>query len=421
LHGRTSRGWRRGYFEARTVKVVVRPLDDPSLEDSVASLRIGAYPQFPETRDVEFYSSAYRWFGRHPLGGTLYRWVAVDEDSRVVGHLAAVPQYYRIGGQRVVAHTPCDYMVHSRHGFQALSLMRAFFRTVENCVACDMVPAVIGVETRLGAEVAGQLQYAAKLLNVSRLPAPSIPSLVRRLLKLGEQTVTARGYSNRPDASETEPRDAVEHAPPPSVRPRAPVPTPVKRLLNVGLKTVDEALSSGFGSGLRAAAVEGFDESFDELFENVAAGVPCVPEKDAAFLRWRYGPGSPQFPVSVLAVKEGETLLGYAVLMVTSTGQDGYVLDLTRLPDRRDVAQALLRESVRFFRRSGVQIIRYRFLESATTPRSSDLRRLGFFYRKGRRNSLLVKFADPGLNEVAHNIANWSYTLGDGEGSFWTR
>jgi hypothetical protein len=195
--------------------------------------------------------------------------------------------------------------------------------------------------------------------------------------------VTARGYAKRPDASETEPRDAGEHAPPPSVRPRAPVPTPVKRLLNVGLKTVDEALSSGFGSGLRAAAVEGFDESFDELFENVAAGVPCVPEKDAAFLRWRYGPGSPQFPVSVLAVKEGETLLGYAVLMVTSTSQDGYVLDLTTLPDRRDVAQALLRESVRFFRRSGVQIIRYRFLESATTPRSSDLRRLGFFTARG--------------------------------------
>ena len=140
------------------MKVVVRPLDDTSFEDGVASLRIQAYPQFPETRDVEFYSSAYRWFRRHPLGSTLHRWVAVDEDGRVVGHLAAVPQYYRIGGQRVVAHTPCDYMVHSRHGFQALSLMRTFFRTVDNCVACDMVPAVIGVETRLGAGVAGQLR-----------------------------------------------------------------------------------------------------------------------------------------------------------------------------------------------------------------------------------------------------------------------
>jgi len=400
---------------------VIRLLDDPSLEDGVTSLRINAYPQFPETRDVEFYSSAYRWFRSHPLGSALHRWVAVDEDGRVVGHLAATPQYYRIGGQRVVAHTPGDYMVHPRHGFQALSLMRAFFRTVDNCVACDMVPAVIGVETRLGAEVAGQLQYAAKLLNVSRLPAPPIPSPVRRLLNLGEQTVTARGYASRPDASETEPQDAAECAASPSVRPRAPIPAPAKALLNGGLRLVDEALGSGAGGGLEAEVIEGFDESFDELFEKVAAGVPCVAEKDAAFLRWRYGPGSPQFPVTVLAVKGGETLLGYAVLMVTSTGQDGNVLDLSVLPGRREVAQALLRESVRFFRRAGVQIVRYRFLESPTAPRSSDLRRLGFFCRKGRSHSLLVKFADRGLHEMANDTSNWSYTLGDGEGSFWTR
>ena len=403
------------------MKAVVRPLDEPSLEDGVASLRIRAYPQFPETRDVEFYSSAYRWFRSHPLGSEVYRWVSLDGDGRVVGHLAATPQYYRIGRQRVVAHTPCEYMVDSRHGFQALSLMRAFFRVTENCVACDMVPAVIGVETRLEAEVAGQLQYAAKLLNVSRLPTPPIPSPVRRLLNLGEQTASARGYANRPVASRAESLVAEENTAPPSVRPRAPIPAPLKGLLNGGLWMVDEALSSGFGGGLRAGVVEEFDESFDELFEKIAAGVSCIPEKDAAFLRWRYGPGSPQFPVTVLGVKAGESLLGYAVLMVTSTGQDGNVLDLTTLPDRRDVARTLLRESVRFFRRVGVQIVRYRFLESATTPRSSDLRRLGFFSRRGRRNSLLVKFEDSSLHKTAKDAANWSYTLGDGEGSFWTR
>jgi hypothetical protein len=110
----------------------------------------------------------------------VHRWVAIADGDRVVGHLAATPQYYRIDGQRVVAHTPGDYMVHPRHGFQAISLMRKFFRTTENCVACDMVPVVIGVETRMGAEVAGQLQYAAKLLSVSRLPAPRMPSAPRR-------------------------------------------------------------------------------------------------------------------------------------------------------------------------------------------------------------------------------------------------
>ncbi len=109
------------------MKAVVQPFDDPSLEEGVASLRIRAYPQFPETRDIEFYSSAYRWLKSHPLGEALHRWVAVTGGGEVVGHLAAAPQYYRIGGQRVVAYTPCDYMVYSQHAFQAFSLMRTFF------------------------------------------------------------------------------------------------------------------------------------------------------------------------------------------------------------------------------------------------------------------------------------------------------
>src|SRR5215210_2311525 len=207
------------------MKVVVRPLDDPLLEDGVARLRIQAYPQFPETRNVEFYSSAYRWLKSHPLGNELHRWIAVADGDQVVGHLAATPQYYRIGGQRYIAHTPCDYMVHSRHGFHALSLMRAFFRTVQNCVSIDMLPSVIAVETRLGAEEAGEMQYMAKLLNVSRLPVPTLPTPVRRLLNLEDKSVKARGYAGRPGA---EPQDAEEHAGPPPVRPRAPIPKPVK-------------------------------------------------------------------------------------------------------------------------------------------------------------------------------------------------
>jgi hypothetical protein len=406
------------------MKAVVRSLDDPSLEDGVAQLRIRSYPQFPETRDVEFYSSVYRWFESHPLGNEMYRWVAVADDdqngSQVVGHLAATPQYYRIGGERVVAYTPCDYMVHSQHGFQALSLMRTFFRTIENCVACDMVPAVITVESRLGAEVAGQLQYAAKLLNVSRLPVPPIPSPVRRLLNL-QQSVTARGYASRPEA---EPHNAEEHVAP-LVRPRAPIPASVKELLNEGLRMVDEALSSGFGGDLRAEVLEGFDESFDELFEKIAAQVPCMPEKDSAFLRWRYGPGSPQTPVTILGVREGEDLLGYAVLGVTVENlegfRDAYILDLVALPGHHDVTRVLLAEAVRFFRKAGVPLVRYRYLESPTSPKSGDLLRFGFFPRKGRRNWLLVKFADSGRHEVARHITNWSYSIGDGEATFWVK
>jgi hypothetical protein len=401
-------------------KVVVRPVESTDLP-GVDKLRILAYPHLPEARYVDWHSSIWRWLESHPLADQMYRWILVTEEGEVVGHLAATPQYYRVNGQRVIAHTPADYQVLPRYGFHALLLMRKFFRTVQNCVACDMMPAVIRVETRLGAEVAGDLHYAAKLFNVSRLPVPPIPSPIKRLLGIKEQTVPTRGYENQFGAV---PLDEEQEAPPP-MRPRVPLPAPVKDLLNGGLQVIDEVLGVAFGGSLKVEVLEGFDESFDELFEKIAAVVPCLPEKDAAFLRWRYGPGSPQAPITILGVRGEEGLLGYAVLEVTAKNRDGfrdaYILDLVTLPGRRDVARALLRESVRHFRRSGAPLIRYRFLMSPTSPQSSDLWRFGFFYRNKRRNTLLVKFADRGLHKVANDAANWSYSIGDGEATFWVR
>jgi hypothetical protein len=283
--------------------------------------------------------------------------------------------------------------------------MRKFFRTVENCVACDMVPAVITVETRMGAVVAGDLQYRAKLLDVSRLPSPSLDD-ARALL----------GRNGEGPAEPPRPEDAAPN------RPRAPIPAPARVLMNRSLRVIDGTLGAAFvGNGTTVETVEQFDPSFDRLFEAVASTIPCLAEKDAAFMRWRYGPGSPQHPVTVLGVRGGETLLGYAVLRVTREGMDGYILDLMTLPGRHDVARALLREAVRRFRRAGVQILRYRFLDAPTAPRSEDLWKLGFFPRDNRRNTLLVKFADPGLQGTAKDIDNWSYCVGDGESTFWVR
>jgi hypothetical protein len=303
----------------------------------------------------------------------MHRWVLATEEGEVMGHLAAVPLFYRIAGERVVAHTPADYQVLPGHGFHALSLMRRFFRTAENCVSVDQVQEAMAVETRLGAEEAGKLQYAAKILDVSQLPR--VPKPLR----------------------------------------------PAMKLPSMGLRAVDGTLGSVFGGDLEAEVLDGFDASFDELFESVAAAVPCVPEKDAAFLRWRYGPDSPQSPVTVLGVRDGETLLGYAVLRVTRQGDNGYLLDLTTRPGRHDAARSLLRSAIGHFARAGVYIIRYRFLESPISPRTSDLWRLGFFPRNNRCHTLLVKFADRGLHKTALDPANWAYSAGDGEMSFWVR
>jgi hypothetical protein len=358
------------------MNVVVRPHASTDLE-GVARLRPLLFDR-PEESDAHWQSSIWDWLERHPLANNMHRWV-LDAGGEVVGHLAALPQFYRIGGQRVIAHTPADYGVLPQYGFHALSLMRKFFRTCENCVACDTAPAVIGIETRLGAAEVGKLQFAAKVWDISGVP----------------------------------------HLP-------VAIPMPVQQALSWGLRTVDVALNSSrlddnFEMGLRAEVLEGFDESFDELFESVAAVVPCVPEKDAAFLRWRYGANSPQASPTILGVRNEERLLGYAVLWVTVGGDDGHLLDLTTLPGRHDVARSLLRESTRRLRRIGVRSIRYRFVESSTSPLTKNAWRIGYVLSKKRRFTLLAKFTDPSLHQAALDLSNWSYSFGDGEPSFWVR
>ena len=95
----------------------------------------------------------------------------------------------------------------------------------------------------------------------------------------------------------------------------------------------------------------------------------------------------------------------------------GYVLDLTTLPGRHDVA-GVLRESAKHFVRAEVYAIRHQFLESPTAPLSKDLLRMGFFSERDP-NTLLIKFADPTLHETARDPSNWVYSAGDGEASFW--
>ncbi len=361
-------------YEGGTMKATVRPLEGEDLLRGADRLRTLVYPDHPEAHDTAWHHSVWGWLASHPLADEhLHRWVVASGEGEVVGHLAAVPQHYRVNGERVVAHTPADFQVLPEYGFHALSLMRRFFRTAENCVSVDQVEEVMAVQTRLGAEKVGRVRYDAKLLDLSRVPRA--PARLRPLL----------GPATR------------------------------------GLRALDGVLGGVFAGKHEVEALGGFDESFDDLFEGVAAVVACLAEKDAAFLRWRYGPGSPAFPVTVLGVRAGEALLGYAVLRVTWEGGDGHLLDLTVRPGRRDVARSLLREAVRHFAKAGVYVVRYRFIESLTSPQAEDLWRLGFFSREKRRHTLLVRFANPGMQETALQPVNWSYSAGDGEMAFWVR
>jgi hypothetical protein len=99
------------------MKAGIREMRKDEPDALVAGLRIASYPHFTEAGQTEFYEELYRWHRSHPLGDQMHRWVAETEEGEVVGHLNALPQYYRVDGERIVAHTPGDYMVLPGHGF----------------------------------------------------------------------------------------------------------------------------------------------------------------------------------------------------------------------------------------------------------------------------------------------------------------
>jgi len=131
----------------------------------------------------------------------------------------------------------------------------------------------------------------------------------------------------------------------------------------------------------------------------------------------------------LLTVTERGDLAGYAVIR-TSSHDEGFILDLTTLPGRRDVARALLAAAVQRFWEDRAFVARYRFLPSHVSPVPRDLRRLGFAIRTEggralpgigpeRQLELLVKLADPEADAIAGDVGHWTYNQGDGEASFW--
>ena len=346
----------------------IRPLDKPELHRGYVQMTLTKYPEYGDNLDhLDTDSAVWTWLESYPLARGMQRFVLVTEAEEVVGHLAAVPQLYRIKGSQVAAHTPADFVVLDGYGFYALSLMRKFFRDYRDSVACDYFEESNRIQRWLGANEVSKLRFAVKFLDISQLVQDS------RFM-----------------------------------------PESMTKLINRGLRAVDNLPIHSLEDDLKVEELGGFDESFDKLFEAVASTVPCMTEKTAAFLRWRYGPGSPTEPVTVLGVKGENSLLGYAVLRVTSRApKEGYLLDLTTLPGRQDVARALCREASFRFAQMGAYIVKYKFLESVTSPRLQDLQRLGFITRREGYDTLSVRFADARLGETACDPANWSYSIGD--------
>ena len=299
------------------------------------------------------------------------KWVLVDRE-RVVGFLGTIALPYVLQGSTILAHTPCDYMVHPQYRFHGVKLMGEFFRTCDNCVTCEDMPASIKVTRWLGAEPVG--------------------SLVRHVRVLDARALTTRW--------------------------RWAGAAPARWPLNLLLRRPDKARFHLGGTPFKVAAARQFDLRFQAFFDRLAATVAVLPARDLRFLEWRYGNGSPHAGREIGVVAgPGDRLLGYVVFCLSSRPQRyGYILDLQALPPQaEEIGSSLLGYAVERLRAGGAWSVRYHHLASPGNLPDRVLKQHGFIPRG--RHQFLVRFRDPGIASAARCAGNWNYSYGDSEAS----
>jgi len=157
----------------------------------------------------------------------------------------------------------------------------------------------------------------------------------------------------------------------------------------------------------RLLEATGFDERFDELFEQAAAGLPIVGVRDRRYLQWRYA-DNPIYESEVLVAEEGDRLRGYLVFRVEDGV--GHIKDLFP-PGDPHVARDLLAAAYRIGRRSGLISLSTSVLEGS--PLSPALRENGFRPRSDGSRMFAYAADDRPWHDAVTRSDSWFMIEGD--------
>ena len=124
-----------------------------------------------------------------------------------------------------------------------------------------------------------------------------------------------------------------------------------------------------------------FDERMNVFWEGIKDHYNFIVERSRDYLNWRYCDSRGGDYLVKIAKANGK-ILGYIVLRMNRLQKDypiGYIVDLLTLPDRLDVAEALVADAVNYFVNKSINLIYCLFIKNH--PYEAIFERNGFVTR----------------------------------------
>jgi len=152
------------------------------------------------------------------------------------------------------------------------------------------------------------------------------------------------------------------------------------KLMNRFRGTSQHYTPSSYNFQIREIAA--FDNSINVFWEEIKNHYDFIIERSRDFLNWRYFDARGGDYLVKIAEKDSK-ILGYVVLRINKHQKDyplGYVVDLLTLPNRLDVAHALVADAVDYFANNNINVIYCLVIKHH--PYQTSLERNGFVTRR---------------------------------------
>jgi hypothetical protein len=299
---------------------------------------------------------------------------ALEAEGKIVGALLNAHMLYELAGQKLRAITTAGWAVDMEYRRQSLQLLTAFFRTK-------------GVDLWLDGSAN---PTASKVLTGMRIPRIPVTDYDSPCFWPVRRRAFAKAALSRK-----------------SIRGAAALAWPA----GVALRLRDLVRRSGAGRPrLTMRRLQGFDERFDPLWRQIAAGPPRVRAvRTKAVLEWRFRGEMRSGNALVLAAEDAGELRGYTVLVRRATsGMDLLeVMDLEAAADDTGTTRDLLLAAIAMARETDADAVK--FLAGTPVKRSCAQALQPYTYRFPHWQ-LFYKAASPELNSRLSFSESWDFS-----------
>jgi GNAT superfamily N-acetyltransferase len=332
-------------------------------------------------------------YKNNPFGHLI---AVAEHDGQIVGHMALIPTYMKIGNKVTMGSQAVDLVVHPKFRRQGMFLAIGKFLTKE--------AGKEGIELTYGfpneRAHSGHLKYG--WFDVCKVPVLVKPINLNSTVHFLDKYRTVRFLY------------------------RYKIPRNVMKTILQIILTGISFFSRLFNrieendalENVEISTIQSFDNRIDDFWKEVSNNFIIAVERDKKYLNWRYFE-KPNVRYTVLLAEKRKKILGFIVLLSKNEKnlRLGYIVDILALLDKKNIIQSLISRAIGHFKEEGVDLIVCWMLKKKSAHvYYRVLRYNGFMHLFGRSRPLIARVnSSQSSKTFLCDSSKWYITMGDSD------